>query len=553
MRHGAWYAVVVLSLPAVAAAEPVLHERIFFGSSAGMHCKGGVCTQGDEVRAIEQNGHMLPAPSDGPQPAPGEQVFSPEPEHAPVPSPGGPPLPGDPPPERRPMVSMDRETGTDAQVSHTYHSVFTPSEFPYKRMSALDWANEDEMLAIFDPQRVPVPKVGASAREPDRDAFWGSIVVDLEPGKWIPLPSVSPEARLLDYRTEPASRPGALEFSRDGADNFFVRATLNGGAGGRRRLIWLTDASQFYFSGPLGAGRLDEEPKALLRPLPAKLRRTAIGVLEAIGLRPTPHMPLRILLDPLVTHFRAFETGKLPAPSESTYRDLALGQKGVCRHRSYAFVITALAAGIPARYVENELHVFVEVYLPRVGWRRINLGGAALDDQLVGADDKPMHQPHWEDELPRPPQYEANNSPPSHRPKHGRGRGNGSGEGSGPGRLVDLGALIEQDEAVVERSPQKLGTVLTLVADSGAVYRGDTIEVSGQAIEKDGGRAADLPIEIYLDGVTGAQRIAETRSGPDGRFVALALVPSGVELGRYRIVARTPGDATRKPSSTRPR
>ncbi len=426
-----------------AFGDEILHERVFIGP---LHCRGGVCTSDGEVRAVEQDGRMLAAPNEGPTPTAGEQVFTPEPERAPVPPPGGPPLPGDPPPERRPMVRMDRQTGPDAAVSHTYHSVFTPSEFPYKRMSSLDWVTDDETLTLFDPVRRSVEVIGAAARRTDHDAFWGSIVLDLEPGKWIPLPSVAPDARLLDYRTDPPTEKGALEFARDGADNFFVRASAKSAAGSRRRLIWLTDAPERYFSGPIGDARLDEEPRALVRPLPARLKRIALGVLDALAIRVGPHVSLRAVLDPLVEHFRSFETGALPSPSESNYRDLALARRGVCRHRAFAFTITALAAGIPARYVENELHVFVEVYLPRQGWRRINLGGAALDDQLAGADDKPVHRPRGEDPLPRPPAFLANATPPDKQGAQARGgdgsaargvkgnKGGGSGGGDGADR-----------------------------------------------------------------------------------------------------------------------
>jgi transglutaminase-like putative cysteine protease len=457
------------------------------------------------------------------------------------------------------MVRMDRETGPDAPVGHTYHSVFTPSEFPYKRMSALDWADEEETLAVFDPARRPVERIGPEARRPDHDAFWGSIVVDLEPGRWVPLPSVAPDSRLLDFRTEPPSRPGALEFSRDGADNFFVRATLTGGAGGRRRLIWLTDAPQLYFSGATPDSRLDEQPRALLRPLPPHLRRTALGVLDALGLHATPRSSLRSVLDPLVAHFRSFDTGTLPVPSGSTYRDLALGKKGVCRHRAFAFLITALAAGIPARYVENELHVFVEVHVPRIGWRRINLGGAALDDRLAGAEDKPMHRPRRDDELPRPPEFLAHATPPAHRSGDGRatsGRGTGAGigtDGSRGGPRVDLDAVIEADEAASRSTPGKIVTTMHIRVDSRVAFRGDTVEVSGEVVERGGGPGADLPVDIYLDGAPGAERVAQTRTGPDGRFVAVVLVPAGLQLGSYHVVARSGGDARRRPSSSRER
>ena len=57
------------------------------------------------------------------------------------------------------------------------------------------------------------------------------------------------------------------------------------------------------------------------------------------------------------------------------YLDLALARMGVCRHRSYAFVITALGLGVRARMVLNEAHAWVEV-ADGLQWKRIDLGGA---------------------------------------------------------------------------------------------------------------------------------------------------------------------------------
>ena len=41
-------------------------------------------------------------------------------------------------------------------------------------------------------------------------------------------------------------------------------------------------------------------------------------------------------------------------PGSNPRVDLALSKKGVCRHRAYAFTITAQGLGIPARMVMNE-------------------------------------------------------------------------------------------------------------------------------------------------------------------------------------------------------
>src|SRR5205085_2596405 len=95
----------------------------------------------------------------------------------------------------------------------------------------------------------------------------------------------------------------------------------------------------------------------------------------------------------MVEYFRAF-TPSTEAPNENgdVYLDLALSKKGVCRHRAFAFLVTALYLGIPARLVHNEAHAWVGVRDDRL-WHRIDLGGAALDLQDQERLDRPPHQP----------------------------------------------------------------------------------------------------------------------------------------------------------------
>jgi hypothetical protein len=77
----------------------------------------------------------------------------------------------------------------------------------------------------------------------------------------------------------------------------------------------------------------------------------------------------------------------------SLYRELALTARGICRHRSYAFMITALGLGVPTRMAMNEAHAWVEVFDGEI-WHRIDLGGAA--DRLESDDQgRPRHvEPH---------------------------------------------------------------------------------------------------------------------------------------------------------------
>src|SRR5439155_883838 len=274
----------------------------------------------------------------GVQPRPGAPVDErasdrPPPEGSATAAPSG----SDASPERRARVEMDRATGPEPPGKRTYHEPFNPAVFPFKRMTALDAVLPDESLVLAERstarQRLRV--LGADRRESARDAFWGSIVIDFEPGKWVPLPSVAADARVLAARVEPEIE---VTFAHDGGDNQYVMSTT----GGRHRLVWLTDAPQRYFAGD-----------------------------------------------------------------------------------------------IPAGYVENELHVFVEVFVPHgVGWRRINLGGALVDQEVSGADGKVPYRPKGDDPFPQPPAFANGNDAQPTQPKGLKPPGASSssaGAGSGGG------------------------------------------------------------------------------------------------------------------------
>src|SRR5262249_60940504 len=94
-----------------------------------------------------------------------------------------------------------------------------------------------------------------------------------------------------------------------------------------------------------------------------------------------------------------------PAPTGDVYLDLALSRRGVCRHRAFAFMITANAAGIPTRYVTNEAHAWAEVWVPESGWVRVDLGGAALELDVANASGKSMYRARGADPFPKPKPY----------------------------------------------------------------------------------------------------------------------------------------------------
>ena len=571
-RAGKLLVAVCVTAATGTAVAQVLHERVIVG---GVKCANGVCWKdgrpADGAAGIVVDGQVVPAPSVGAEPLPDEPVYTPAPERA-APDhsattdetvPGG-------SPERRERVQMDRATGPEPPGKRLYHEPFNPAVFPFKRMTALDAVDDDEALVLAERSvtRTRLRVLGADKRQDGRDAFWGSIVIDLEPGRWVPLPSVAAEARILAVKSEP---PVEITFAKDGGDNDYVMSP----AGGRHRLVWLTDAPQSYFAGEIPRGlRIAEEPR-LPQAVPASVRRHAAHVIEKLGVDARPGASLAAAVDGLVAWFRAFEPGDPPRASSSTYEDLALAQRGSCRHRSYAFVITALAMGIPARYVENELHVFVEVMVPHVGWRRINLGGALVDEVVAGADGKVPYRPRGNDPFPQPAQFAKGNDATPPEPKalkeaaanaakggvsHAGGGANGGGANghggasgggaSDAGRRVDLEQLDRQAAPGTPGARVSTATVPTTVSVSvGArdTFRGDRLDVSGSVAAGDA-KPRGLPVEIYLDGPGGALKVGDAVTDDTGTWRATIEVPRDLPLGDHRVVARTPGDATRKPS-----
>ncbi len=102
----------------------------------------------------------------------------------------------------------------------------------------------------------------------------------------------------------------------------------------------------------------------------------------------------REVLTKLVEYHRSFEASDDPPRGRrDIYLDLSLSKKGVCRHRAFAFVISALGLRIPARMVTNEAHAWVEVHDGTL-WHRIDLGGAAANFETnTSAQDQPLHTP----------------------------------------------------------------------------------------------------------------------------------------------------------------
>jgi Transglutaminase-like superfamily len=286
---------------------------------------------------------------------------------------------------------LDANTSRPDNVS--YSDPFTPSIPPFKRMYAYDAVNAELELVVAD-ATLRVIGVGGRVLEGD-DQFLGDLPLQLGADDLVRIPSVGPGARVIGFKLEPAL--GATLFA-DSADNWFIRAS----EGGAVRLLMHLAIDNEVFGSNFKVVSWD----ALSKSLPTRpniLFDSAEEVLRRIGA--SQQRPPNQALASLVEYFREFAPSdeELAETGPALYERIALGQKGVCRHRAFAFVVTALALGLPSRFVHNEAHAWVEVFDTEL-WHRIDLGGAAGHAGL----DQPLSIRHVApgDPFPWPPQSE---------------------------------------------------------------------------------------------------------------------------------------------------
>jgi hypothetical protein len=460
--------------------------------------------------------------------------------------------------DRQTSLTPDGNTGRDATLH--YVSVFNPDVLPFKRMSALDTVADDYTLRIAHTALVELPVGGTT--DLSRDRFWGSVLLQLSAGVDVPLPSVAPDMRILSYEIKPSI---ALRFEKDGADNFYVR-TDETSASGTYRLVFLADADAGYFAPALPTGGSytpvmvkTSAPPELRPTLPTRVERAAQRTLRKLQIDDT--MSLHVAFNKLVKYFRAFQAKPLPASSGDIYRDLCDSQAGVCRHRAFAFMVTANALGIPTRFVENEAHAFVEVWFPERRWQRLDLGGAALRMEVQGADSKTLHRPRADDPFEKPPEYKQSYTQlegdirgltqQQLTDKHkslGQAPASGvfdpaaAGAGSGDPDHI----LPDQGLPAVSRDPRKQSPVLLVTLSSDKALRGDVIHIEGSAMVA-GRPLADHTVDVFLAPAgrlgSGSILIGRAVTGVDGMFRGDFDVPPTLELRTYDIYLSSPEDA----------
>ena len=440
------------------------------------------------------------------------------------------------------------DRATKYEGNGDYYEVFSPAITPYKRVSAFDAISlssdgKTPVLSVSDHARRRVAVVGRDAALPDsrpRDLFWGDVSLDFQAGREAPLPSVSPESRILSVVTEPRV---AIHIEKDAADNFF--AVLDSANVESVHMTFLTDAPRDYFGGPLRDTRAQLSSMAQLRkPMPLALFESANAFGRSIGI--THDTSYRDAVDMLVGYFRSFEESETPpADTGDIYLDLARGKKGVCRHRAYAFAITAIGLGIQARFVNNEAHAWVEVMRPEGGWLRVDLGGAAHGLRPHATNRESQYNGAPPDAMPEPASYRAARAQAASNMENAHGASHQANGATWHETTAAANAAAPQQNADVPRTAVQL----TVDTDRFDVVRGREIFISGAATDAAGQGVSGLRVEAALVTKTGDRYlplgVTLTREG--GEFHASFGMPQDVPVGSYRLHIATPGDRTHLP------
>ncbi len=507
-------------LVAAGAGSPVLHEPIPPDprEDLAMH----VALEGDLPAAIQTPAGVVGAPDPRAPVSSSDNAYGAGGEH--------------------PTFQPDRDTRRPEVAA--YDEPFTPSTAPFKRLEAYDAVRDDYQLYVRDPRLVavtPGPPPGL-----EDEAFYADLVVDVSPGRAVRIPSVGPGARMVRARLGVGAEDIPFKVAHDGADNWYLQP---GGTRGpmRARLVMELAIPRAAFGGQLGDPSWNE--LLFVPPLPESVARDAAEVRAAVGVSRAQRP--REAITKLVRYFRAFtDSDESPKGRANVYLDLALSKKGVCRHRAFAFLVTAQSLGIPTRLVQNEAHAWVEVHDGTL-WRRVDLGGAGhmTSPASSSVPERAVYRPP-PDAFPWPQNAERGDDMVADaRARAGAPGAAAAGSastaassqappvgGAAPASAAAssaAGATAEHDERPV--------AAVTMGVDDADAHRGAPLHVRG-AVHAEGEPCAHVAVEVWLR-ETRTQRLVllgTLATADDGSFAGGIVVPASTQVGEYDVLVRTP-------------
>ena len=400
------------------------------------------------------------------------------------------------------------DTGaTDGNV--TIYEIFDPVLGTAKRWNAMDGLLYDDQAS--DPNQMYTMynydsdkyEIFPTNYEGYSNIFEGWICMGIEvtTSDYTRIPSVSPDADIIDY--DPNATGVTITFFKDGADNYYVQGSENIVIDLKYRMG--TNGS--YFNRPISDDlTLDDIPDEAIRPINGanQVKENVKDFLQyrhdngTIANEPlywlwpengTPETNLALIINNLTWYFSAFIEGDGDVPDAEepwdVYQSICINGIGACRHRSFGFFVTALALGAPTRYVSNEAHAFVEVYVPEDNetfsashWKRIDLGGTGTSNTLDRPDED-------EDE----------------------------------GDTFDFDEMDPDD--IDNMTGEAVTIVITEITPDDEVDKGETIRVIGYAENQNGTRLSDFTIGFGMwdkDHTKPPFEIGQTLTDSSGNF-----------------------------------
>jgi hypothetical protein len=450
-------------------------------------------------------------------------------------------------------------------------AVFDPYLGDMKRLVAVNSIDENYSLHISNPSLHEI-KLSQTHRG---YIFTGRVTLDLEMNKAVSIPSVAPDAEVLEYETEPTI---PLTFFKDGADNFYVKSNYDG----KVELRFKTTSDDTYFNPDIPEDlTLDDVPSAVKHTPPALIRSAAASIIEELGL--SGERNLKTIIAVLKDYFSSFTEGMITPVEEqpNPYLAMAESKHGSCYVRSYAFFVTANSLGVPTRVVTNECHAFVEVYVPTCGWKQVNLGGLGTyeirnpnkykpfapldsdgdkipddwenDNGLNPFNPADAHQDIDRDELNNFEEYQNATNPCK---KDTDEDGLDDKEETTPGEDgyitdptnpdSDNDGLNDKEEYQQgsnpnnpESSSSMIPTFVTLSQVSPVAYKAGYFDVKGSVEDQNHNPVADMTVEIFVNKTKSSKgdKAGEGKTNVRGRFIIRCMVPDDAEVGINHVVA----------------
>jgi transglutaminase-like putative cysteine protease len=438
---------------------------------------------------------------------------------------------GTPPAYQSEASDYSQEYRADADTRRPelvgYSDPVIPTIPPYKRSYAYDTVGEQFELLVAAPTLRALAVGGAPRLEDDQ--FFADLQVELPRDVAVRVPNVGPATRVIVAQASPVQD---FALFRDGADNWFVQSTNPGVV--QLTLHLAIDRRSF-------GGEFPRISWATLRPhanqLPQQVQQAGRAVASEIGVG---EQAPAAAVQRLVEYFRSFAPSEAPLESnenvggEALYRELALSRRGVCRHRAYAFTVTALSLGIPTRFVRNEAHAWVEVFDGEL-WHRIDLGGAA-GRAVFDLGDRPVHVE------PRDPYPWPERSTSAHEMTERalRERSTAGSPSSPPAQNMTSSETEAGRDYAAKQEPDVPASTLMVNVGRARITRGERLALSG-SVSAASAVCDRVRVDLWL--VRGAQRhaLGTLMTDAGGHFSGNMVVPFSVPIGDYDIEAVTPG------------